>query len=211
MRPAPLALAALLIVLGGALSPAAAHRLDEYLQATRVSVETERVVVELDLTPGANIAQQVFARIDADGNRQLSDVEQQRYAAAAIAALRLAVDDHTLTARLTTQHFPSFDDMMAGTGTIRLRAEAPASTGIGRHRLVYLNSHAADGSVYLANALMPTDARVSLGPPARDPLQKGLAFDYVVAPQPAWTRIGWLFSATAIVGVLIVARRETRR
>ena len=32
--------------------PAGAHRLDEYLQATRVGIERDRVSIDIDLTPG---------------------------------------------------------------------------------------------------------------------------------------------------------------
>ena len=32
-------------------APAGAHRLDEYLQATRVSIDLDRVGLEIDLTP----------------------------------------------------------------------------------------------------------------------------------------------------------------
>src|SRR5689334_7014001 len=34
---------------------ASAHRLDEYLQATRVDVGADGIGIEIDLTPGANI------------------------------------------------------------------------------------------------------------------------------------------------------------
>ena len=35
----------------------AAHRLDEYLQAARVSLTRDQITLELDMTPGVNIAQ----------------------------------------------------------------------------------------------------------------------------------------------------------
>ncbi|HSV15655.1 MAG TPA: hypothetical protein VLI90_15445, partial [Tepidisphaeraceae bacterium] len=52
-----------------------AHRLDEYLQATRVGIERERVSLEMDLTPGVSVARQVTAWIDSDGNRVISTPE----------------------------------------------------------------------------------------------------------------------------------------
>ena len=39
-----------------AAAPAGAHRLDEYLQATRIGVSQNRIDLEIDLTAGAAIA-----------------------------------------------------------------------------------------------------------------------------------------------------------
>jgi len=35
---------------------ASAHRVDEYLQATRLSIDLDRVEVEINLTPGIDLA-----------------------------------------------------------------------------------------------------------------------------------------------------------
>ena len=40
-------------------TPAFAHRLDEYLQATTIAVEKDRLVLQLRLTPGVAVAAQV--------------------------------------------------------------------------------------------------------------------------------------------------------
>src|SRR5215210_2258008 len=55
------------LVLGAARSTSA-HRLDEYLQATRLAIEPDRVEIALDLTPGIAVAESIVAEIDADGN-----------------------------------------------------------------------------------------------------------------------------------------------
>ena len=39
--------------------PAGAHRLDEYLQATRLPIDIEHVDLEIDLTAGAALASNV--------------------------------------------------------------------------------------------------------------------------------------------------------
>ena len=61
-------------------APAAAHRVDEYLQATRLSIDTERVDLEIDLTAGSALAYQVFGWIDTNRNGEISDAEGQVYA-----------------------------------------------------------------------------------------------------------------------------------
>src|SRR5580765_8182089 len=45
---------------------ASAHRRDEYLQAARLAVEPGRVDLELDLTPGIEVAEAIIADIDGD-------------------------------------------------------------------------------------------------------------------------------------------------
>src|SRR5262245_65012781 len=59
---------ALVFALGSVLS---AHRRDELLQAARIAVGPERVDLELDLTPGIDVADGVIADIDRDGNGAL--------------------------------------------------------------------------------------------------------------------------------------------
>src|SRR4051812_3412896 len=57
------ALAGILLVFAGSAS---AHRLDQYLQATRLSLAADQVGVEIDLTPGVEVAPAVFALINTD-------------------------------------------------------------------------------------------------------------------------------------------------
>ena len=57
----------------------AAHRLDEYLQAARVSLERTRVALEVDLTPGAKVADGIIALIDRDGDSRISPLEAESY------------------------------------------------------------------------------------------------------------------------------------
>ena len=54
------------------VATAEGHQLDEYLQATRLDLSRDEVVVELSLTPGASIASQVLALIDRDRDHTVS-------------------------------------------------------------------------------------------------------------------------------------------
>jgi hypothetical protein len=96
--------------------------------------------------------------------------------------------------------------MGLGLGTIRLRATAPASAVTGRHALVYLNMHVAASSVYLVNALLPSDERIQISAQERDVEQRGVTVDYRVAPSEGWVRGGWLLIAVAMLGVLRTRR-----
>ena len=185
-----------------AAAPADAHRLDEYLQATRIGVNQNRIDLEIDLTGGASIAEQIFAMVDANRDGQINDAEGDAYARRVIAAIRLSVDSRPLSVTLVSRTFPDRQAMGLGLGTIRLRATAPASAGTGRHAIVYLNTHVAASSVYLVNALLPSDERIQISAQQRDVEQRGVTVDYRVAPSEGWVRGGWLMTAVAMLGVL---------
>ena len=81
--------AALLLVQAAA---ATAHRLDEYLQATRLGVGPSSVSIEIELTPGQSIASSVIAAIDSDGDGQFSTAEAEAYGRMVVGSWTLSVD-----------------------------------------------------------------------------------------------------------------------
>src|SRR4029434_5195861 len=94
-------------VLGAWLaSPAAAHRVDEYLQATRLSIDTERVDLEIDLTAGSAMASQVFGWIDTNRNGEISDAEGQVYAQQVLDSVVLKVDGRPVPIKMVESSFP---------------------------------------------------------------------------------------------------------
>jgi nickel/cobalt transporter (NicO) family protein len=202
------------VVLGillGRPVPAGAHRLDEYLQATRLSIDVDRVSLEIDLTAGVNVAPQVVAWIDTNRDGQISSSEAHAYAQQMLRAVVLSVDGRTASLTLLDSRFPEARNMTAGVGTIRLRATANLpTTGSGRHQLVYVNDHRSEMSVYLVNALVPNDARIQIASQRRDPAQHRLTVDYDAAVQSRWSRASWLLAGLAIIGLLAVTRRPRR-
>jgi len=189
-------------------APARAHRLDEYLQATRLSIDVDRVDVEIDLTPGVSVAREVFDVIDVNHDGRVSVAERDAYAAAVSRSIALSIDDRPIPIVDATLRVPEFADMSEGVGTIRLRASATlAAVGSGRHRLTYVNRHRPEGSVYLVNALVPSDPRIHIATQERDAAQHQLTLDYDVArglPSPrAWS----LLASLTLGGVLVATRR----
>ena len=175
--------ALVLLFLLGCSARASAHRLDEYLQATRVSVGRERVSLELDLTAGATVAPQVFALIDGDRDGQISAAEGASYARRVLASLVLEVDAHPLPIVLVDSQFPEYREMSLGVGMTRLRAVARiGAQSPGGHQLFYLNDHVSGMSVYLVNALVPVDDQIQIAGPRRDTAQHTLTLDYRVGP-----------------------------
>jgi polyphosphate kinase len=56
------------------------HRLDEYLQATLVAIEPSVVRLQINLTPGVDVAEKVLAQIDRDNDNAISKNESAAYA-----------------------------------------------------------------------------------------------------------------------------------
>jgi hypothetical protein len=211
--PSPLR-PAVVCALAVALTPALnAHRLDEYLQAARIAVSTEQLVIDLDLTPGAAIAESVVSAIDRNRDGRASPEEQRAYALLVLNSTSLAVDGQPGALTLLRAEVPDLSALRAGLGTVRLAigAAAPASAP-GRHQLTFRNAHREDVSVYLVNALTPATPRIRITRQDRDVLQRELRLSYDVAPSsarwPAWWATG---TAIAAAGASILWRRHRRR
>ena len=101
-----------------------AHRLDEYLQATRISLALDRIVVEIDLTPGVDVAPMIFALINTNHDGRISEVEGRTYASQFLKEIVLEVDGQGQRLALIRSQFPSFQELSAGLGTIRIEARA---------------------------------------------------------------------------------------
>jgi hypothetical protein len=194
----------------------AAHRLDEYLQATRVAIQLDRVVVDIDLTPGVNVAPLVTSWIDANGDGELSRDEAVRYAVQVLSSVALSVDGRAAALTLMDIQAPAVRDIYEGTGTLRLQAFArmPA-TRAGRHQVTIVNSHHPESSVYLANALVPLDDAVHIAAQVRDREQHRLTIDYEVQTAMGRGRVPWLVGAALLLAGAVVGRlglgRSTRR
>jgi hypothetical protein len=185
-----------------------AHRLDEYLQASRLSLLTDGVGVEIDLTPGSSVAADVSALIDADANGDLTPAEVERYARRVLADLALEANGDALSLRLTGAQAATIDDMMAGLGTIRITAigDRPG-IGRGRARLHYRNNHTGPSSVYLVNALVPRDGGVRVMAQTRDDHQREIALEFEKAGSTL-PRLAWLLAGVLAIGGLVVLRQR---
>ena len=149
-------------LLGLVSTPAFAHRLDEYLQATIFSIDLGSVQATMRLVPGVAVAPTVIAGIDRNHDGVLSSEEQQRYAEAVLADLQLKEDGSRLPLQLTSATFPSVELMKQGTGEIELRFSAELAATRGRHQLTFANHHQSGISVYLVNSLVPQNKNLQL-------------------------------------------------
>jgi hypothetical protein len=188
-------------------SPLLAHRLDECLQASFVSVEPGRIGLSLSLTPGVEVADGFLRTMDADGDGHLTNAEADAYAEKLKGDLNLRIDGKPLTLHSTKAVFPGLGELKEGQGMLAFEFSAAWSPDrSGPHRLVFENSHRTNVSVYIANALKPESPQVVIGRQERDFVQRRLAFDFEVmaagqSPASApktFTRLWVLGGATAL-------------
>jgi hypothetical protein len=162
-----------------------AHRLDEYLQATRVSVATNRIDLSIDLTPGVAVADQVLAVIDQDGDGRVSGDESTAYAQRVLTDIRIGLDGKVLALSLADASFPALHEVKGGTGVIRIKATAPVGQlSVGSHAFSFTNAHLPAISVYLVNALVPKDRTIKITKQTRDEIQKGYRLEFSVSSSP---------------------------
>lgn len=146
--------AALLVALG---IPTSAHRLDEYLQATLISVGKNQIQAQIRLIPGIAVFPVVLAGIDTDRNGAISKPEEQAYAQRVLRDLSLTMDGDRLTPRLISMRFPEIHDMKAGLGEIDIEFAADLPVHGRDGRLILLNHHQRGIAAYLVNCLVPRD------------------------------------------------------
>jgi hypothetical protein len=188
---------------------ASAHRLDEYLQAVRIDLHTDRVIVDLDLTPGAALAESIVATIDRDRDGVTSSDELNAYVRGIVRQLEIALDGQRLEPGLMSSTFPAQEALSRGEGTIRLQVSAthhPLDSG--RHQLFFSNHHFARQSVYLANALVPANSRLSVDEQRRTGDQRELTIDYSAGAALAGVSSSGVLAG--LVGAILIVR-YTRR
>jgi hypothetical protein len=187
-------------------SSAAAHQLDEYLQATRIAIEADRIGLEINLTPGVAVAEQIFASIDRDGDTRVSGPEIAAYGHQVLQDLALDIDGHSLPLTLVHAEFPAWAEMRDGIGTIRLAAACEVPVTRGHHRLEFVNHHRPDISVYLVNALMPSRRTISIRGQERDVRQHGIGLDF--DRNAPYTSAAWILFPLVGVAVVLYRRRD---
>jgi hypothetical protein len=169
-------LAALLLLLPALAS---AHRLDEYLEATLLSVESDRIEASVRLVPGVAVSSAVIASIDTNSDGTISDAEQQAYAQRVARDLYLSVDGRPLALRLASVSFPTVDEMEQGVGEIQLDFTAELPRGSASRRLSFENRHRSDIAVYLVNCLAPRDKAIHISAQSRNENQSFYQLDFV--------------------------------
>ena len=162
-------------------APAHAHRLDEYLQATILSIQGTHVEGFMRLVPGVAVSSIVISSIDTNGDGTLSEPEQQVYALRVLGDLSLSIDGRPAALHLGSAHFPSLDEMREGMGEIRLDFTADLPRGGLNRKLVFENHHQSRISAYLVNSLVPSDKTFRITAQNRNQNQSLYQLDFAQA------------------------------
>ncbi len=152
--------AAAILVLAG--TPALAHRLDEYLQGTIISVEKNRVDFQMTLTPGVAVFPILIAEIDLNADGVISRIEQRAYAGRILDDLTMSIDGHHLTPRLLSTEFPAVEEMKAGRGEIRIEFDSDLPFGGPNRKLTFENHHQSRIAAYQVNCLVSRDPDIQI-------------------------------------------------
>jgi len=169
-------IAAILILAG---TPAFAHRLDEYLQGTIISIEKGRLQAQMTLTPGVAVSPLLIASIDTDSNGVISQTEQLEYARSVLQDLSLTIDGRHLTPQLVSEQFPTLDELKDGRGEIQLEFKADLPGGGRNRKLTLENHHQSAIAAYQVNCTVPRDPNIRIARQNRNYSQSSYVLEYV--------------------------------
>lgn len=179
------ALTALLSMLAvlSVTAEAAAHA-HHYGQSAFVTVSPAGVKVELDLSPGALVADQVVRLLDADGDGHISEGELRSYSDVLLRDVSVRIDGEPVALELASRDVPEPSHLATGEDRLRLSftAAVPALSP-GPHHLLLRNAHRPVPSAHQAHALAG-DASVRIGKQRRDAAQDELSADFEVDGPP---------------------------
>ena len=182
---------ALLLALLAFPSTVSAHRDDQYLQATLVAIEPSGVRLQINLTPGIAVAEQVIAQIDRDRDGAISKNEAEAYAELLKRDLTLRMDGRKLELKLTVSEFVEPAELRTGSGIIQLEFSAISGPlAAGAHRLTLENRHLTPMSVYLINAAQPRSATVQITRQKRNASQSAGEIEFTLQPRSKITESG---------------------
>jgi len=185
--------------------PASAHVLDQYLQAAQIALAHDGVRIELRLTPGVQVAERIWALIDADGDGQITTAEENAYARRVLREIDCALNGVNAPLTLTGLQFPTKQEMREGVGTIRLSYVAGTTLGAADDQQLYFrNNHLPELGAYLVNALVPTVSEIKISGQERDPFQREMRLSFHIAPKgislpQSWTGVLMLCLCLALL------------
>ncbi len=145
-----------LIVLAAIACPvhALAHPVDELVNVAYLFLQPGEIVLELDLTPGAQVAGTILSVLDADGDRAISDTEASNYAQVVLEQTSLTIDSAIGRWTLSEVAVPSLESLEFGHGTIRIVASANRPEEAGEHALSFENLYRPVPNQWTANVFL---------------------------------------------------------
>lgn len=180
-----------------------AHRLDEYLQGTILSVAKDRLDAEITLTPGVAIFPALIATIDLDADGVISEAERHAYAERVLSDLSVSIDGHALQPHLTSAEFAPIGEMKEGRGEIRIAFYSNLPRGGANRKLIFENRHESGIAAYQVNVLVPRDPDIRIVGQNRNYSQSVYELNFVQAGVPSGPPVlALLASARGLLGTI---------
>lgn len=174
----PVALTILLVI--SWVATARAHRLDEYVQATAITLENDRVTLQLRLIAGVAVAPQLLSRLDSNQDGAITDSEQRRYAQTVAHDLSLTLDGKPMALQLVGSSLAQPAEIRRGMGGILLTFRASLPVDRSSHQLTLKNQHQRLQSIYLVNCLQPESPAIRIESQQRNDSQSVYQLKYTV-------------------------------
>lgn len=159
-------------------TPALGHRLDEYLEATIISVDKNSVKGQMSLTPGVAVYPAVLAGIHTNADGTIAGAEQLAYAERVLRDLSLSMNGERLRPRLVSIRFPALDEMKEGLGEIQLTFRADLPPNGPKRKLIFENHHQSRIAAYQVNCLVPSDPDIRIVAQTRNYFQSLYELEY---------------------------------
>jgi hypothetical protein len=198
-------------------TPAFAHRLDEYLQATIISLEKNKLHAQLTLTPGVSVFPAVLAAIDLNGDGVVSEMEQRAYVGRVLGDLSLTIDGRPLSPQLRSMQFPAVEEMKDGRGEIQIEFEVGLPPGGPNRRIILKNEHQSAMAAYQVNCLVAGDPDIRIVGQNRNYSQSIYQLDYVQAGASSeristvlWPGVSWIVALALLLAARFALLRKDR-
>jgi hypothetical protein len=185
-----------------------AHRLDEYLQATLVSIEPSTIRLQINLTPGIAVADQILSHIDRNRDGIISTNEFIAYAQLLNRDLTVQLDHHNIELTPGTWYCPTPEELRTGCGIIQLELHGKLkSLTAGTNFITIENRHEPALSVYLLNAAQPKSGTIQILAQNRNPTQAKGEIAFTFRPASNQTRgLGIAAVSGSLAGLLVLLR-----
>ena len=164
---------------------AGAHPVDEVVQGAYLTLVPGEVRLELDITPGADVARAILDILDRNGDRSVSEAETRAYAQIVLEQSTLTLDGRHATWTLVNVSTPPYRNLEMGSSMIRIYAVAERADRPGGRALTYENRYQPAKSQWIANVFLQPGAgwRYQITAQQRSDDGRQLAVSYVATWQ----------------------------
>lgn len=151
MRPVRGIPCALLTLFAGAAS---AHPMDEVVQSAYLTLMPSAVFLELELTPGPEVASALLGSLDPNADRRITNEEAHAYAQRVLQDSKLTIDGAAVEWALQEVVVPFYENIELASDIVRIYAISNRFDRAGSHTLGYNNQYRPAKSQCIANIFM---------------------------------------------------------